>query len=103
MNVLKQATKEKLAEYLNMRKNQKIKSPNVAVSGLTGDGNVRTTPPVKSAVVDRKNSGMFVFKGTPEEIAKKKEELKKRLGRNAGFSGSSEAPKNEGYGFLKAF
>jgi hypothetical protein len=51
MNVLKQATKEKLAEYLRMRMNQKIKSPNVAVSGLTGDGNVTTTPPVKSAVV----------------------------------------------------
>ena len=51
MNVLKQATKEKLMEYLNTRKNQKIKSPNVAVSGLTGDGNVSTTPPVKSAVV----------------------------------------------------
>lgn len=51
MNVLKQATKEKLAEYLKMRQNQKIKSPNVAVSGLTGDGNVSTTPPVKSAVV----------------------------------------------------
>lgn len=45
MNVLKEATKEKLAEYLKMRKNKKIKSPNVAVSGLTGDGNVTTTPP----------------------------------------------------------
>jgi hypothetical protein len=49
------------------------------------------------------NSGQFVFTGTKAEQEKKKAELKKKLGRNAGFQGSSEAPADEGYDFMKAF
>jgi len=59
----------------------------------------------KTMVAPKSSSkgGMFVFTGTKEEQAKKKAELKAKLGRNAGFQGSSEAPKDEGYDFSKAF
>jgi len=54
-------------------------------------------------VAPQSKGGQFVFTGTKAEQEKKKAELKKKLGRNAGFQGSSEAPADEGYDFMKAF
>jgi hypothetical protein len=51
----------------------------------------------------KSKGGQFVFTGTKEEQAKKKAKLDAKLGRNAGFGGSSEAPADEGYDFMKAF
>lgn len=59
----------------------------------------------KTMVAPKSSGGQFKFTGTKEEQAKKKAELKKKLGRNAGYQGSSfsDAPKDEGYDFSKAF
>jgi hypothetical protein len=57
----------------------------------------------KTMVAPQSKGGQFVFTGTKAEQEKKKAELKKKLGRNAGFQGSSEAPADEGYDFMKAF
>lgn len=78
MNLLDTKTMMALKEYAKKRKESKVKSPNMAVSGVTGKGDY----PVKPAVPDKNKSARGFKVGpeyfSPEAKRKRAEEAKVR-------------------------
>ena len=77
MNLLDSKTMMALKEYAKKRKESKVKSPNMAVSGVTGKGDY----PVKPAVPDKNRARAFKVGPeyfSPEAKRKRAEEAKVR-------------------------